>query len=184
MPGACAVGLIAFDDAQIGAPIDEDRTGRNRARHLEVHGLGERRHADDRAGDDGDAAQILEDPLGADRRRRRSADAREPDRHRGAVLDARDRHELLEAGAAVAAHGAVDLDRPRFRGRLELGARHRDQPPRDLEHVARPRANPDEIGRGEAGHGTADVVDAGFGHAQRDVRRRTALRLRSSEAQG
>ena len=182
--GRLCRGLIPLDHPQIRPPIDDDRSRWNRARHLEVHRLGEGRHPDDRARDDGNALKIVEDPIEADRLRRRSADARQPDRHGGAVLDTRDRHDLLKAGAAVSANSSVNLDRPRFRRCLELGARHRHQPSGDLEHIAGPASDADEVGRGQASHGAADVFDASFGHAQRDARgtRRGAFIRRAARA--
>ena len=153
------------------ALADDDRSRRNRAHHLEVHRLRERRHAHRAAGDHRHAGEILEHPVGRDDRGRGARPQRRQahgDRLR--VLDRRDRDLLLQSRAAVAAARAVDLDHALVRVVGQFGARDGNRAARDLQDVAGPRADALQIGRREPRNRVADVFDARFRHAKREER--------------
>ena len=163
------VRRLAFDDAQIGARADDDDARRDRPHDLEVHRLGERRHADRGAVDDRHALEIVEHALDGDAGRRGAGrKRRQPDGDGVPRFDARRRHLFLEPRAAIAAERAVDLHEPFVRGAAALGARDGDRAPSDLERVAGPGADPLEIARRQPGDGPRDVLDARLGDAQRD----------------
>ena len=100
-----------LDDADVGARTDDDRACRNGPHDPEIHRLRERRYAHDGAGEHRHAGQIREHAIGRNHRRRRTNPRRrKTDAHRLRVFDRCHSHELLQAGAAVAAQRAVDLD--------------------------------------------------------------------------
>ena len=165
--GRARRGLLAFDDANVGALADDHRTRRDRAHHLEVHGLGKRRHAHDRACHDRNADQIFEHAIGRDGRGR-GADPqrRKADGDGILVLDHGDRDLLLQSCTAVAAAGAVDLDHAFVSVVGKFRASHADRRAGDLQHVADVRANAPQIDRRQSRDGVAHILDARFCNAQ------------------
>ena len=161
-------GLLALNDPDVRASSDDDRPGGNRAHDLEVHRLGERRHAHRAARDDRHAFQIREHAFGRDDRRRGARpQRREANGHGLGGLDRRHRHLLLQPRAAVAARRAVDLDHALVSIVRELGARDGDRAAGDLQDVAGPGADAHQVGRREPRDGVADVFDARFRYAER-----------------
>src|SRR5262249_32388113 len=68
--GSRRARFITFDDADIGAFPDHDRSGGNRPHDLKIDRLGERRDPNDTAGDDRHVDQVLEHAVRGDDRRR------------------------------------------------------------------------------------------------------------------
>jgi hypothetical protein len=141
----------------------------HRAHHLEVDGLGERGHADRRSGDHRHTDEIFEQPLVRDDGGGRSHPQRcQPDGHRLRSFDDRRGNRLLEAGAAVAAQRAVDLDDAVGSGLGDFRARDRGCPARDLQDVAGTSADAREIRGRQARDRVCDVADPRFRDPQRE----------------
>ena len=161
--------LLAFHDSEVGGFPDHDRPRGNRAHHLEVHRLGKCRHTHDAAGDDRNAFQILQYLIGRNGRRRGpNPQRRQANRHCLSVLDERHRHLLLQPRAAITAAGAVHLGRAFLAFVRELGTRDADGTTGDLQHVARLRAQAQQVGWRQSGNRTADVLDTRFSNTQRE----------------
>src|SRR6266446_9827990 len=101
--------LLAFDNPNVGALPDHDRSRGNRAHDLEIHGLGKSWYTHNAARDDRNALEILQHLLWRDDRRRGAhPQRREADGHGLVVLAWRYGNLLLQTCAAITAPGGIN----------------------------------------------------------------------------
>jgi hypothetical protein len=92
----------------------------------------------------------------------------QPYGHRLRSFDRRRGNRLLEAGAAIAAQRAIDLDDAVGSRLGDFSARDGGRPAGDLQDVAGTSADAREIRGRQARDGVRDVVDPRFRDPQRD----------------
>jgi hypothetical protein len=81
------------------------------------------------------------------------------------MRSSRDGHLLLQSRAAIAARGAVDLNRPCHSLMSEFCARHGNGRASDLHHIADLRSQARQIGGRNTRDRVANVFDASFGNS-------------------